>query len=160
MKRDSAFRAVAILGFILACAGTVWANGEEFFAAAGSGKIDLVYFGRIKDRLTGRSGAPFALRFHLHPAVEASLIEDGGSARLRLASGAVWRLRASGAELSLGESIYLGTGELRKTQQIVLSGITGPSGATVRWALRREGKPPDQARPDQARPNQAGRDET
>src|SRR3984893_3161754 len=55
MKRDSVFRAVAILGFILACAGTVCANGEEFFAAAGSGKIALVYFGRIKDKRTGRS---------------------------------------------------------------------------------------------------------
>ena len=57
---------------------------------------------------------------------------------LRLPSGAQWRLRASGAEISLGESIYLGTGELRKTQQIVLSGTTGPSGVTVRWAIRRE----------------------
>jgi hypothetical protein len=55
MKRDSAFLSVAILGFILAFAGTVFANGEEFFAAAGSGKIDLVYFGRIKDKRTGRS---------------------------------------------------------------------------------------------------------
>jgi uncharacterized heparinase superfamily protein len=106
---------------------------------------------RGEDKLTGRSGAPFALRFHLHPAVDASLVEDGGGALLRLASGAVWRLRAAGAEMGLGESIYLGTGELRKTQQIVLSGTTGPSGATVRWALRRETKPPDQARPNQAR---------
>ena len=55
MKRDSAFLSVAILGFILAFAGTVWANGEEFFAAAKGGKIDLVYFGRIKDKRTGRS---------------------------------------------------------------------------------------------------------
>ena len=55
MKRDSAFRAVAILGFILALAGTAWANGEEFFAPAKNGKIDLVYFGRIKDSRTGRS---------------------------------------------------------------------------------------------------------
>jgi hypothetical protein len=55
MKRDSTFLSVAILGFILAFAATLWANGEEFFAAAGSGKIDLVYFGRIKDRRTGRS---------------------------------------------------------------------------------------------------------
>jgi hypothetical protein len=55
MKRDSTFLSVAILGFILAFAGTVWANGEEFFAAAGSNKIDLVYFGRIKDKRTGRS---------------------------------------------------------------------------------------------------------
>ena len=110
---------------------------------------------RGEDKLTGRSGARFALRFHLHPAVEASLVENGGGALLRLASGAVWRLRAAGAEMGLGESIYLGTGELRKTQQIVLSGTTGPSGATVRWALRREAKPPDQTRP-----NQAQKDET
>jgi uncharacterized heparinase superfamily protein len=93
---------------------------------------------RGEDKLTGRSGAPFALRFHLHPAAEASLIEAGGGALLRLPSGAQWRLRASGAEMSLGESIYLGTGDIRKTQQIVLSGTTGPSGATVRWAIRRE----------------------
>jgi hypothetical protein len=55
MKRDSAFRSVAILGFVLALAGTAWANGEEFFAPAKNGKIDLVYFGRIKDSRTGRS---------------------------------------------------------------------------------------------------------
>jgi len=55
MKRDSAFRSVAILGFILTLAGTAWANGEEFFAPAKNGKIDLVYFGRIKDSQTGRS---------------------------------------------------------------------------------------------------------
>jgi uncharacterized heparinase superfamily protein len=96
---------------------------------------------RGEDKLTGRSGAPFALRFHLHPAVEASLIEDGGGALLKLPSGAVWRLRAAGAEMGLGESVYLGTGEVRKTQQIVLSGTTGPSGATVRWAIRREPQP-------------------
>ena len=55
MKRESALRSVAILGFILALAGTAWANGEEFFAPAKNGKIDLVYFGRIKDSQTGRS---------------------------------------------------------------------------------------------------------
>jgi uncharacterized heparinase superfamily protein len=98
---------------------------------------------RGEDRLTGRSGVSFAVRFHLHPAVEAALPESGGGALLRLPSGAVWRLRSSGAEMSLGESIYLGSGELRKTQQIVLSGTTGPGGATVRWAIRREQKKPE-----------------
>jgi uncharacterized heparinase superfamily protein len=98
---------------------------------------------RGEDKLTGRAGAAFAVRFHLHPAVEASLSEDGNGAALRLPSGAAWRLRAAGAELSLGESVYLGSGDLRKTQQIVLSGTTGPSGATVRWALRREAKTPE-----------------
>jgi uncharacterized heparinase superfamily protein len=119
---------------------------------------------RGEDKLTGRSGAPFTVRFHLHPAVEASLIENGGGALLRLSSGAVWRLRASGAEMGIGESIYLGTGELRKTQQIVLSGTTGPSGATVRWAIRRDARPGParsaQVRPEQVRADQDSNDET
>jgi uncharacterized heparinase superfamily protein len=110
---------------------------ELYLAADGN---DL----RGEDKLTGRSGAAFALRFHLHPAVAASLMEDAAGAVLRLPSGAVWRLRAAGADMSLGESIYLGAGEMQKTQQIVLSGSTGPAGATVRWALRREIMPPDE----------------
>jgi uncharacterized heparinase superfamily protein len=57
---------------------------------------------------------------------------------LRSASGLAWRLRASGAEVSLGESIYLGSGEAKRTQQVVLIGTAAPGGSTVRWALRRE----------------------
>ena len=97
---------------------------------------------RGEDKLTGRAGVNFDVRFHLYPSVVASLAGDGGGVLLRLPSGITWRLRASGAELSLAESIYLGSGELQKTQQVVLSGITGPSGASVRWAIRREGRAP------------------
>lgn len=97
---------------------------------------------RGEDRLSGLPGARFAVRFHLHPAVQASLVEDGGSALLRLPSGALWRLRTAGAEISLGESIYLGSGEPRKTQQVVLSGSVPPEGASVRWAIRREPRKP------------------
>jgi uncharacterized heparinase superfamily protein len=104
---------------------------ELFLAADGD---DL----RGEDRLTGRPGAAFAVRFHLHPSVQASLVEDETAALLRLPSGSVWRLRAAGAEMTLGESIYLGSGEARKTQQLVLSGAAAPGGTTVRWALRRE----------------------
>jgi uncharacterized heparinase superfamily protein len=93
---------------------------------------------RGEDQLSGRPGAAFAVRFHLHPSVEASLIEDGSAALLRPPSGMAWRLRAAGAEISLGESIYLGSGEVRRTQQVVLSGTAAPGGSTVRWALRRE----------------------
>jgi uncharacterized heparinase superfamily protein len=93
---------------------------------------------RGEERLTGRPDANFAVRFHLHPSVQASLAADGGAALLRLPSGMLWRLRAAGAEMSLGESVYLGSGEARKTQQVVLSGTVGAGGATVRWALRRE----------------------
>jgi uncharacterized heparinase superfamily protein len=97
---------------------------------------------RGEDQLTGLPGAAFAVRFHLHPSVQGSLAQDGSSALLRLPSGMVWRLRATGAEMSLGESIYLGSGEARKTQQVVLSGTVPPGGATVRWAIRREARRP------------------
>lgn len=100
---------------------------------------------RGEERLIGNAGTPFAVRFHLHPAVQASLAGEGTAALLRLPSGAVWRLRAAGAEISLGESIYLGSGEPRRTQQVVLSGKTDASGATVRWAVRREPKPAEPA---------------
>jgi uncharacterized heparinase superfamily protein len=94
---------------------------------------------RGEDKLIGLPGATFAVRFHLHPSVQASLVQDASaSALLRLPSGTVWQLRAAGAEMSLGESIYLGSGEARKTQQIVLNGTVPAGGATVRWAIRRE----------------------
>jgi uncharacterized heparinase superfamily protein len=104
---------------------------ELFLAADGD---DL----RGEDRLTGRPGANFSVRFHLHPSVEASLVDGETTAALRLPSGLCWQLRATGAELGLGESIYLGSGDARKTQQVVLSGSAAPGGTTVRWALRRE----------------------
>ena len=95
---------------------------------------------RGADTLTGRAGEGFAVRFHLHPSVQVSLLQDGAAALLRLPSGTGFRLRAEGAQMSLGESIYLGAGETKKTQQIVLSGHVGTQGATVRWAIRREGR--------------------
>jgi uncharacterized heparinase superfamily protein len=130
-------------------------SGHQWIAATHDGyrpRFGLVYSRELylaadgddlrgEDRLTGRADISFAVRFHLHPAVEAALVDDGNAALLRLPSGAVWRLRAAGSEISLGESIYLGSGQPRKTQQVVLSGTTSPSGAAVRWAIRREPRP-------------------
>jgi uncharacterized heparinase superfamily protein len=95
---------------------------------------------RGEDKLTGRPGAAFVVRFHLHPSVQASLVADGSAVLLRLPSGALWRLRAAGAEIGLGESVYLGSGEARKTQQVMLSGTVEPQGTAVRWAIRREAR--------------------
>ena len=103
---------------------------ELFLAADGE---DL----RGEERLSGRPGANFAVRFHLHPSVQASLVDDETAALLRLPSGVRWRLRAAGAEMTLGESIYLGSGESRKTQQVVLSGTAAPGGTAVRWGRSR-----------------------
>jgi uncharacterized heparinase superfamily protein len=81
----------------------------------------------------------FAIRFHIHPAVRVSMAQDGATVFLRQADGIGWRMRVSGARIDLAESVYFGGGEARRTQQIVLSGRTGQTATTVKWALRREG---------------------
>jgi len=83
-------------------------------------------------------GLPFTLRFHLHPAVRTSLVQNGAAILLRLASSG-WRFRAAGAStLSLEESVYQGAhGEPRRSEQIVIAGQIAPEGVTVKWALRR-----------------------
>jgi len=95
---------------------------------------------RGEDRVSGKAGQGFAIRFHLHPQVQASLTQDGAAALLRLPSGLGWRLRAQGAVMSLAESIYLGAGAPRKSQQVLLDGHVATAGTTVKWGLRREGK--------------------
>lgn len=87
--------------------------------------------------------ASFAVRFHLHPRVQASLIQDGNAALLRLPSGGGWRFsRKPGgapAVLSLESSIYCGSGtQPRKTQQLVLSGETLGEGSPIGWCFTEE----------------------
>lgn len=101
---------------------------------------------RGEDRLTrtgssGRHGRTFAVRFHLHPDVQASLVQDGASVLLRLPSGTGWQLRAGGGMLDLNESVYAGrAGERRRAEQVVVTGGIGAEETTVKWALRRIAK--------------------
>ncbi len=85
---------------------------------------------------------PFALRFHLHPQVQAAMVQDGSAALLRLPGGMGWRLRVSGGRMGLEESVYMGSrGEMSRSQQVVIRGMTGGErgpGAPVKWALQRE----------------------
>ncbi|CAH0296941.1 heparinase II/III family protein [Roseomonas sp. CECT 9278] len=76
----------------------------------------------------------FTLRFHLHPGVVASLLQDESAALLRLPSGVGWKLRAKFARVSLEESVYIG-GEPRRAQQVVLVAEEGE--ASVQWAITR-----------------------
>lgn len=100
---------------------------------------------RGEDMFTGPEGRPvttpdrrFIVRFHLHPAVKATLAQSGQAVLMRLPSGRGWRLRASGAGIGLAESIYLGEeGRQRRTEQIVLVGQIPIEGAIVKWALTR-----------------------
>ena len=81
---------------------------------------------------------PFAVRFHLHPAVQASLVTHGQAALLRLPDGSGWQLRAHGGSLALNASVYIDAdGERRRCEQAVIAGVTGPEGTTVKWAITR-----------------------
>jgi hypothetical protein len=54
MNRHFTVLTIAIVGFTLALTEAVRGNGQEFFPAAEGKTVDLVYFGRIKDKSTGR----------------------------------------------------------------------------------------------------------
>ena len=101
---------------------------------------------RGEDRLTraGRRGRgrPFALRFHLHPQVQAIIAQNGHAAILRLPSGNGWRLRTAGiVGMALEDSVYLGRrGQVRRTQQIMLEGVADEGETAIKWALARESR--------------------
>jgi uncharacterized heparinase superfamily protein len=100
---------------------------------------------RGEDMFSGPEGRPvtapdrrFIVRFHLHPAVKATLAQSGQAVLMRLPSGRGWRMRASGAGIGLAESIYLGEEDRqRRTEQIVLVGQIPTEGTIVKWALTR-----------------------
>ncbi len=96
---------------------------------------------RGEDSLEGASRHAFAIRFHLHPKVRATLAQDGNSVLLRAGRAGGWRFRAHGASLALEPSVYLGrAGEVRRCQQMVLVGRTGEVPGAVKWALQKEAR--------------------
>ncbi|SUZ31685.1 hypothetical protein ROE7235_01435 [Roseibaca ekhonensis] len=108
-------------------------SGEDMLIA--TGRAAQKRFDEVRTRLGG--AIPYALRFHLHPEVEASLDMNGTAVSLTLRSGEIWVMRADGATLALAPSVYLEKGRIkpRATQQIVLSlGATSYTSQT-NWTL-------------------------
>lgn len=114
---------------------------EKPFGATHRRRLYLAESGddvRGEDMVEAATPQPFTLRFHLHPAVKASLSGDGDAVLLRLPAGGGWRLRADGAALALEESIYVGREDARRSEQVVLNGAAdGPQ--IVKWAITRVG---------------------
>ena len=80
-----------------------------------------------------------AVRFHLHPKVSVSLVKDGEEALITLPGGTGWRFTASGAPLTLEESIYLGDGiRPRKSKQLVITAKMDIDTLQIKWAMQRE----------------------
>ncbi|MEO0717899.1 MAG: heparinase II/III family protein [Pseudomonadota bacterium] len=101
-------------------------------------------FKRRMNKLRGAQkalGAPFAVRFHLHPDVKAEMVADGEAATLQLPSGEAWVMRQSGGRLSIEPSVYIDeAGAPRDTHQIAIVGGVLERSTRVRWAFRRVGE--------------------
>ena len=80
---------------------------------------------------------PFAIHFHLHPAVACMIAADRQAIELRLGDGAHWVFSAGGAELSIEDSLHLADlAGPRTSRQIVLRGSC--YGETeVHWRIER-----------------------
>ncbi len=89
-------------------------------------------------------GAPFHLRFHLHPQVRASVQSGGDAVLLLTASGHGWQFRLGSEATSpvrIEESVYMGrNGVPQRSQQLAVSGQLGHNDTLIRWALRYAGR--------------------
>ncbi|WP_103257215.1 heparinase II/III domain-containing protein [Tabrizicola aquatica] len=95
---------------------------------------------RFEDLMTATAmtGAGFAIRFHLHPEVDAQLDMADTAVSMQLRSGEVWIFRFSGhAALGLEPSAYLEKGRLkpRPCTQIVLRGHARGFETRIGWTL-------------------------
>jgi uncharacterized heparinase superfamily protein len=98
---------------------------------------------------TKLQGIGFAIRFHLHPDVDAELDLGGTAVSMELKSGEIWVFRHDGrARLSLESSVYLEAGRLapRATRQVVLSGATTDVSTRVGWTISKAQDTPSNIR--------------
>jgi uncharacterized heparinase superfamily protein len=108
---------------------TLAADGREL-----KGQDMLVAAGR---RRRGEP-VPFAIRFHLGPAVEAATTADGQGALLRVKGGAVWQFRCRGGRLAIEDSLWIGgDGRPEATLQLVVGGEAPADGTVIAWTFRR-----------------------
>lgn len=106
-------------------------------ALTAMGFADRKRFGTLLDR-SHLEGIGFAIRFHLHPDVDATLDMGGTAVSMQLRSGEIWVFRHDGSgRLSLDPSFYLEKGRInpRPTLQIVLSGLARDVETRIGWTL-------------------------
>lgn len=81
----------------------------------------------------------YAIHFHLHPSVRASLGTDGQSAVLTLKNGETWKISSNAPETKIEESFFLADARgPQATSQVVLAGFMGEaSEARIVWNIER-----------------------
>jgi uncharacterized heparinase superfamily protein len=91
-----------------------------------------------KGRKKIREGAPYAVRFHLAPGVEATITADGMGAILRTKGAPAWNFRCRGGNLASEESVWIdGRGRAHRTSQLVIVGEVSALGGEIGWTFRR-----------------------
>lgn len=97
-----------------------------------------------RETLTGPQGQEFTLRWHLHPSVQASLIQGGQAALLLMPSGSGWRLRLKPenfkGDLAMESSVYCGGRSPRRAIQLKVAGTMNADPTVIGWVLSREKK--------------------
>jgi uncharacterized heparinase superfamily protein len=98
------------------------------------GADQLIARGRKKIR----ESAPYAVRFHLAPGVEATITADGMGAILRSKGAPPWNFRCRGGNLTAEESLWIdGRGQPRRATQLVIVGEVSALGGEIGWQFRR-----------------------
>ena len=104
-------------------------DGKEF-----RGADQLIARGRKKIR----DAAPYAVRFHLAPGVEATITADGMGAILRSKGAPPWNFRCRGGNLAGEESLWIdGAGRPQRTMQLAIVGEVSALGGEIGWQFRR-----------------------
>lgn len=80
-----------------------------------------------------RNSVSYALRFHIHPDVRLSPNQGGGFI-LKLPNGEGWRFRCD-EPAAIEESVYLGSGSVRRAEQIVATGSVRDAPVKIEWCF-------------------------
>ena len=85
-----------------------------------------------------RESAPYAVRFHLAPAIEVTKTADGMGAILTSRGTPPWNFRCRGGSLNVEESLWIdGRGRPQPTTQLVVVGEVSALGGEIGWQFRR-----------------------
>ena len=91
-----------------------------------------------KGRRRIRESAPYAVRFHLAPAIEVTTTADGMGAILRSRGVPPWNFRCRGGSLTIEDSLWIdGRGQPQRTSQLVIVGEISALGGEIGWQFRR-----------------------
>lgn len=93
---------------------------------------------RGEDVLLGPNEQTATVRFHLHPSVQASLVQSGDSVLLKFGKSAGWRFRSSVSNIKLESSIFYEAATRRQSQQIALNVTHCAPQTVIKWRISME----------------------